>query len=167
MVKEFKSLKSFATHIRKQAEKFPIYEKKVSLFVGEILEKEAKDKIGHLHDAAGTFAAWEPLAESTKKDKERNDYVFNHEYNPLYRTGEAKESISHSYVPEMRKILLGSPSQILAWQEEGTRYIPPRSSIGATLFQSGQVIKYAFSGMLRDWAASHPIKVRISHYGSI
>lgn len=167
MVMEFKSLKSFAAHIRKQAEKLPLYERKVSLFIGEIMEKEAQDKIGHLHDAAGPFSAWKPLAESTKKDKERQGFAFNHEYNPVYRTGEAKESISHSYIPEMRRILLGSPSQILAWQEEGTRYIPPRSSIGATMFQSGPIIKYAFSGMLKDWAASQPVNMRIRHYGSL
>jgi len=167
MAKEFKSLSAFAKHILKVAESFDKYEAKASEFLGKILEKEAQDKIGHYQETAGPFAAWAPLKESTKKDKERQGYVFNADYNPEYRTGELKESISYSYIPSLHKILLGSTSQIMVYQEEGTRYMAPRSMIGATMYQSPPIINSVMGGMLRDWICNQPIKLRLRSYGSI
>ncbi|MFI4954872.1 MAG: hypothetical protein ACHP9Y_03055 [Gammaproteobacteria bacterium] len=166
-MKEFKSLKSFARHLEKCIAKFPEYEKKTALFFGEILEKEAKDKIGHLQAAAGPFSEWAELAESTKRDKERLGYVYNSEYNPEYRTGELKDSIHFAYFAALREIVLGSDSEIMVYQELGTKYIPPRSMIGATMFQAAMLVNIYFSEMMKAWILGKPLTLRKMHLGSI
>jgi hypothetical protein len=170
VAKEFKTLDAFAKHLSTLAKDYKKYEAKAANSLGEILHLEAKDKIGHLQDGAGPFKDWKELAESTKADKERLGYVFNHEYNPLYRTGELKDSISHVFNIVTRQLYLGSTDEIMVYQEFGTKYIPPRSVIGLTMYQGAADIKYTMSSMLVSWVSGTPItkmKIRKKTYGSV
>lgn len=165
--KEFKTLEAFAKHISKVAKKYNSYESNAANFLGEILELEAKDKIGHLQDGAGPFDSWKELADSTKSDKERRGYVFNHEYNPLYRTGDLKNSIGHVFNIPSRTLYLGSTDEVMIYQELGTKYIPPRSVLGLTMFQAKPDIQYIMGNMLVSWIADKRLVKRKKTYGSV
>lgn len=165
--KEFKSFDAFTKHMQKVAKNFKSYETKAAMFLGQILEAEAKDKIGHLQDSAGPFREWAPLAAATLADKERQGYIFNSEGNPLYRTGELKDSIHHVYNPMTQTLYLGSDSEIMIYQEFGTKYIPPRSVIGLTMYQSLADVHYTMGNMLVSWLESKPLRKRKKTYGSV
>lgn len=143
------------------------YEATACGFLGEILEKEAKDKIGHLQTDTDGFVPWPDLAASTKKQKEDQGYVFNADYNPLYRTGEMRDSINHVYRRELRKLILGSASLIMLFQELGTIHIPARSVLAFTMFQAAAVTNYVLGAMLRDWVSGEKLNLRRGVYGSI
>lgn len=160
-MKEFKSLELFGKHIEKLILKFPIYEKAAANFAGKALQKEAKDKIGHLQDG------WKPLAESTKRDKEKQEYVFNADYNPLYRTGELRDSIHYVFNIESKTLFLGSDSEIMVYQELGTRYIPPRPVLSTTMYQAQPVINYVFGRMLQNFISGQKLSLSSGTYGSI
>lgn len=160
-MKEFKSLAAFQKHVEKLIVEFPIYEEKAANFLGEILEKEAKDKIGHLQPG------WDELKDSTKRDKERKGYVFNEDYNPLYRTGHLRDSIHYVFNLASQTLFLGSDSQIMVWQEEGTRHIPPRPVISTTMFQAQPVINYVFGSMLKNYLSGEKLSLTKGTYGVI
>lgn len=166
-MKTFNTFSAFAKHLDKVVNKHADYEAKAARFIGKNLEKEAKDKIGHLQDQVGPFAAWAELAESTKADKENKGYVFNHEYNPLYRTGELQDSIHYDWNPAEHHLRLGSSDEIMIYQELGTKYIPPRSVLGATMFQSPPLVNYTFGKMMVAWLENTTPNFRSGVYGSI
>ena len=166
-MKEFKSMADFSAHLSKSVKNYEKYEKKAGIFLGETLRKEAQDKIGHLQDHVGEFPAWKELADSTKADKLRNDYVFNADFNPLYRTGEMRDSIHFSYIPALHLLFLGSTSDIMLWQEEGTQHIPPRPVLGPTMFQAKMLVEYVFGKMLIDYIMGKPFIPRKNTYGSL
>ena|ERR1700722_6768192 len=150
-MKTFGSLGKFSDQLDKLVIKYPDYEFKASNYLGELLKKSAREKIGHLQPSAGEFEAWQPLADSTKKDKERLGYVFNSDYNPLYRTGELMDSIGYVFFIAGRALYLGSTSEIMVYQELGTKYIPPRSVLGLTMYAASILIIKVYSKMLCDW----------------
>ena len=158
-MKQFNSLAAFAKHIDNVTKKYPVYEKLEANFVGEALEKEAKDKIGHLQPG------WEPLAASTIEDKIKKGYVFNADYNPLYRTGELRDSIHHVYYAAGHTLFLGSDSDIMVYQEKGTKYIPPRPVISTTMYQAYPVVNYVMGEMLTQWVSGTPLRLRSKTYG--
>lgn len=166
-MKTFNSLKTFADHLAKTHLRYDNYEKTACEFLGEVLQTEAKDKIGHLQTDTNGFVPWPDLAESTKKQKEDQGYVFNADYNPLYRTGEMRGSIHYFYSKELRKLILGSASLIMLFQELGTIHIPARSVLAFTLFQAAALINYVLGAMLRDWVAGQKLNLRRGVYGSI
>jgi|SRR6266853_465291 len=169
-MKTFNNLRSFSDHLKKVCASHAKYETLAAEFIGKELKKEARDAIGHLHDAAGPFKKWAELAESTKQDKERLGYVFNADYNPLLRTGELRDSIDYSVIPGVlgTLLLLGSSSQIMIYQELGTAYIPPRSVLGATMFKSYPTVSYTLTAMLAAWLESKSFsKPRSKTYGSV
>lgn len=100
----------------------------------DLIEKSAKDEIGHLQPAVGPYESWEPLADSTLADKERKGYIFNSDGNPLLRTGELQASIG-SEVNGL-EATIGSTSQIMVYQEYGTIKMPPRAVIGPAGFKN-------------------------------
>jgi hypothetical protein len=160
-MKEFQSLAAFQAHIEKLIVEFPIYEKKAANFLGEILVKEARDKIGHLQEG------WKELADSTKSDKERKGYVFNADYNPLYRTGQLRDSIHHVFNIQSQTLFIGSDSEIMEYQEKGTKYIPARPVLSTTVYQAHPVINYVFGSMLKQYVSGEPLTLRKGTYGSL
>ena len=106
----------------------------------QIVEKRAKEIIGHYQTDTGPFDQWRALAESTLSEKKRLGYAPPD--NPLLRTGEIRESIEHTV--EARRALIGSNNDIAVYQELGTHgpnpgpdgyHVPPRSFLGAAAFQ--------------------------------
>lgn len=169
-MKTFNSLRSFSDHLKKVCSSHVKYETLAAEFIGKELKKEARDAIGHLHDAAGPFKEWAELADRTKKDKERLGYVFNADYNPLLRTGEIRESIDYSILTGViaTVLMLGSTSRIMFYLELGTTYIPPRSVIGATMFKSYATVSYTLTAMFSAWLENKSFnKPRSNTYGSV
>lgn len=159
--REFNSLEKFSEHLTKAVLKRPYYEQKWGTFAAEMLEKESKDKIGHLNEG------WAPLAESTKRDKEKLGYVFNADYNPLYRTGELRDSIKGHYNLNIHTLFLGSFSEIMLYQALGTKYIPPRDPIGSTMQQALPQIATLLGQMFIQLLLLTPAKFRRSTHGAI
>lgn len=129
-MKEF-SLTSFTTHLAEMA-----VNTVVSLNVGlhaaaNVIEKSAKEKIGHYQGESGPFPEWAPLADATEDEKARLGYPLGA---PLERTGELRDSIEHEVVG--LEAVVGSKDPVAEWQEFGTDRIPPRPFIGPAAFES-------------------------------
>lgn len=99
--------------------------------VAKTIEVEAKEEIGVYQPAVGPFDAWDPLAESTKADRVRQGYS---EDEPLLRSGELRDSISHRVMG--LAAIVGSTDDKAVWQEFGTEKIPPRPFIGPAYVKS-------------------------------
>ncbi len=93
----------------------------------ELIETEAKAAFGIYQDQAGPFAAWDELAEATKADRVRQGYP---EDEPELRSGATRDSIERTVVAHAKEAEIGSDSEILEWQELGTKHMPPRSILG-------------------------------------
>jgi hypothetical protein len=63
-------------------------------------------------------------------------------------------------------LFLGSTSQIMVWQEEGTKYIPPRPVIGTTMFQAIPSINYIMGGMLFSFVSGKKLVLREKTHSS-
>jgi hypothetical protein len=116
-----------------------------------LIEKTAKDEIGHYQEADGPFNAWLPLSGATLEGfyAEGIGYVPGKEElgyappdNPLLRDGDLRESYGHQVAGYEASI--GSPSLIALWQELGTpdaRFpIPPRSVLGVAAYRCEHVV---------------------------
>lgn len=104
-----------------------------------VIKEKAKNEIGHLQRGAGPFPDWRPLAESTTTEKERLGYGnASNDWQPLLRTGELRDSIQ--YEVSSFEAIIGSKSPIMAYQELGTRSIPPRSVLGLAAYKSHKAI---------------------------
>ncbi|HDR2587274.1 TPA: phage virion morphogenesis protein [Enterobacter ludwigii] len=103
--------------------------------VARTIEEEAKEEIGVYQPAVGPFDAWAPLAESTKADRVRQGYS---EDDPLLRSGELRDSISHRVMG--LAAVVGSTDDKAVWQEYGTDRIPPRPFIGPAYVKSFHII---------------------------
>jgi hypothetical protein len=127
-------LLGFAAHLSKLpavmlAEQHHAMEKAANL-----VEKEAKDEIGEYQQAAGPFAAWDPLAPSTLADKGAKGYAPPD--NPLLRAGDLRDSIEHTVsalLAQSSEADVGSNSDVAVWQELGTTKMPARSFLGGAL----------------------------------
>lgn len=138
--REFSSLTSFITHLAAaeiaihKAEKHAL--KKVAL----IIEKNAKDRIGQYQEQEGPFNKWADLADSTEAEKARLGYPSDA---PLLRTGDLRDTIQHEiddHLVDMSAVI-GSKSDIAAYQEFGTDKIPPRPFIGPAAFSQKDKIQ--------------------------
>src|SRR6185437_11028618 len=91
----FNSLTAFADHLATTVISENIALRRGLEKAAILIEKSAKDEMGWLQPQVGPFVEWASLTEQTMYEKERLGYVFNDDYNPLIRTGELKDSISH------------------------------------------------------------------------
>jgi hypothetical protein len=129
-MKEFSSFGDFARHLEALAAGMPAVELFVLQRIGVLVKERAKEKIGDYQSEAGPFAAWAPLADTTKADRLRKGYS---EDDPLLRSGEVRESIDYVTLPP--EVVIGSPLDIALWLEMGTEKMPPRSFLGASAFE--------------------------------
>ena len=166
-MKVFNSFDAFSDQIGKLSAKYKEKEFAALNFVGSVLEEEAKHKIGHLQHGAGPFENWKELAESTKLDKARKGYVFNADYNPLYRTGDLKDSIHHVVNPATSDLYVGSSDEIAIFQEFGTKNIPARSFLGLTLFKEKAEIQFILGLFMLYWIIDSSKKLMRSIHGSV
>jgi len=166
-MKEFSNFDAFSKHIDLMVNNYNEREFKALNFLGEVLEEEAKDKIGWLQTGAGPFENWPELADSTKQDKERKGLVFNEDYNPLFRTGELKDSIHHVVNKFNHELYVGSDSDIALYQELGTKNIPPRSFLGLTFFKEKAEIEFILGLFLLYWIMQERKTLKRLIHGSI
>jgi HK97 gp10 family phage protein len=97
----------------------------------KLLEEKAKEAIGQYHDAVGPIPAWADLADATKEDRARLGFP---EDEPLLRTGELRDSISHEV--SGNEAWIGSDSEIAEYHETGTSRMPPRPIFGTALYSN-------------------------------
>ncbi len=149
MTRKFNSLEEFSKFMNKVSKSYDGYQKAALIQMGEELEKDAKGRIGHLQSGGLAIPGWAPLADSTIADKQRKGYDFNEDHNPLYRTGELRDSIGHSV--QGNKLSVGSDSEIMVYQDKGTPTIPARSVLGLTFYKSRKYIEKTLGDFLLFW----------------
>jgi hypothetical protein len=153
MAKEFKSLKSFATHLRNNViDKYDKREKALLTMVGIHIVKESKSIIGVLQHGAfgGVYGHWPELAEATQAEKERLGYGdVSNDWQPLLRTGELRDSIGYSV--QLHSVYIGSTSDIMVYQEMGTAHIPPRPVLGLAMYRDKFKIHKSINNFMYAW----------------
>lgn len=135
-MKEFNSLAAFASHLLavEAAEVLALHHGLKA--VAKAIEATAKAEIGHYQLAVGPFDEWQKLDDSTEADKRRGDYPMEA---PLLRTGEMRDSISHEV--SGLEAVIGSDSDVMVWQELGTKTIPSRPVLGPAALLNEEKIK--------------------------
>lgn len=123
-MKEF-TIPEFVRHIAALSVAMPMAEHHALERAASIVEKEAKDLIGHEHDF------WPPLAESTLERKAANT--------PLLETGEMRDSIEHVVVSH-KEAHVGSNNDKAVYHELGTSRIPPRPFLGRAAMRKADEI---------------------------
>lgn len=154
MTQEFHSLTAFAVKLL-TLEVAVQRELHVGLkHAAQLVEHTAKEEIGHYQPAVGPFDAWPELADETKAQRERMGFSPN---DPLLRTGELRDSISHQV--HGLEAAVGSTSDIALYQELGTsRGIPPRPFLGPALIRNEhQIMKILGHAVVRGIAGGHAL----------
>lgn len=110
-----------------------------------LIERTAKSEIGHYQGESGPFPAWAPLADSTMAEKTRLGYTGRLSMDdPLYRTGEMRDSIEHR-TGDMEAVI-GTDSPIAHFHEFGTDKMPPRPFLGPALVRNKENIEKIIGG---------------------
>lgn len=130
--KTFDSFADYRRHLEKSLLQFSIAEKVILETVGAEVEKNAKSKFGEYQEGIGRFEKWPELAESTKEDRVRKGFGENE---PLLRDGALRDSVSHAVDLASKSVEVGSTSEVMVWQELGTKHIPPRPVIGSAMYE--------------------------------
>lgn len=148
MVKQYKSLDAFSKQMNRVNKKFTQRENIFLNLIGKFIKVEARKIIGS-ESVPGYYDEWPELAEATKADKERLGFDFNADYNPLLRTGTMRDSIEYQIQPH--QVYIGSPSDILVYQEIGTVHIPPRPVLGLAMYKEKVSMHGAINNFLISW----------------
>ena len=134
-MKEFTHIGQMVTHLAEMAaaEVLALHHglKKCAVAV----EETARSEIGHYQGEVAPFAGWTELADSTKADRLAKGFTEN---DPLLRTGQLRDSISHQ-VGGLEAVI-GSTSDIMVYQELGTDRIPPRAVLGPAAIRNKELI---------------------------
>ncbi len=120
--------------------------------VGQIVEAEAKHELGTYQGAAGPFAAWAELADSTKDDRVRKGYTEN---DPGLRSGDMRESINHA--ADHDGATIGSDDDKMVYFELGTDKQPPRSALGTAVIHKQVEIEHAVGGGVVSALVGHDV----------
>lgn len=102
----------------------------------QLIEKTAKEAIGHYQEAMGPFPAWDQLAPSTLAYHASMGVGDS----PLIVTGELYASIQHE--TDGSEAVIGSKMDIAGYQEFGTEKIPPRPFMGPAVFTNKAKIEH-------------------------
>lgn len=149
-MKEFNSFGAFSKHLLKTATYHGEVTKHLAKTGAEMIEKEAKSRIGYRQEG------WADLAESTKKDKERTGYAFNADFNPLMRTGELYASYGSSV--ERGTAVAGSTSDVALYQELGSMKTPPREVLRPSAMAQQKKINALIGNGLIAWLSATGFK---------
>lgn len=149
-MREFDSFRAFGNHLaRISIEGDPVLHE-LAEKGAKLIQKDAREKLGHYQSAAGPFNAWSELADSTKEDRVNKGFPENE---PLLRTGQLAESID-THV-ERNEAMVGSMDPIALWQECGTDdgHIPPRPFLGPAAFESKPKFAVLCANTLIGWVS--------------
>lgn len=136
MAHEFKSLGEMAMHLATRAPEIALELHHCLEKVAQRIEASAKAEIGHYQPAKGPFPEWPELAQATKDDRVRAGFTAD---DPLLRTGEMRDSISHQV--EGLEAAIGSTDEKMVWHEFGTERMPARPVLGPAAFMSKHTIQ--------------------------
>ncbi len=125
----------------------------------QIVKKEAKSELGTYQGSAGPFAGWQSLADATIAARINAGYPGDE---PLLITGDLRDSIEHTVIMSgwNGAAWVGSDNPIAAYQEVGTKKIPPRSFLGGALFRKSEEVKNLIGGSIYGALMSEPDPVR-------
>lgn len=126
---EFNDLSSFLTHLAVTERAIQRTTTEALDRAARLIQQDARKRIGKYQDAVGPFQDWAELAESTQEERARLGYPANE---PLLREGDLRNSIQREVVGD--EAVIGSKSDIAAYQEFGTSRIPPRPFIGPAAY---------------------------------
>lgn len=127
-MRKFDSPGAFAQYLMAVAARLPAAQHEGLERAAQCVETEAKSLIGAYQQAAGPFEAWRELSDATRAERVRLGYPADE---PLLRTGDLRDSISH--VVRGNEASIGSNNPIAVYQEIGTSRIPQRSFLGISL----------------------------------
>lgn len=154
---EFSDLGSFMVHFAASVRAVDIATHKALDKAATIIEKDAKNRIGHYQEAEGPHPAWAPLADSTIEERSRLGFTPD---DPLLRTGKLRDSIQSEIrtvanYDSTQEAIIGSKLEVAEIQEFGTSRIPARPFLGPAAFANKDkiqnllgeaVVKGLFSG---------------------
>lgn len=141
-MKQFNSLTSFGAFMKLAVPVTIAAEMKRGLETSaKLIEKTAKAEIGKYQPAVGPHPAWPELAESTQRERERLGFSPDE---PLLRKGDLRDSIERE-VHNLQAVI-GSKSDIAAYQEFGTDKIPARPFMGPAAFLNQDKIAKILGG---------------------
>jgi len=124
-MREFHSIGAFVAHLAAMEAAAILEAHKGLKECAVAVERTAKTEIGTYQGEVGSFAAWAPLTDATQSERVRLGYTAD---DPLLRTGELRDSISHEI--SGLEACIGSNSDVMVFQELGTEKIPPRAVMG-------------------------------------
>lgn len=130
-MKEFSSFGALSRHFAVLAAVGGEVTHHITEKAAEIIEEDAKKRIGEYQDYVGPFPAWAELADSTKADRAAKGFP---EDEPLLRTGTLRDSIK--VTARGNEAVIGSDDEVALYQEVGTDKIPPRPFLGPAGFDS-------------------------------
>lgn len=135
-MRSFNSLGEFALHLLEVEAKIT-----ATLGVGldrvlVTIEKTAKGEFGRYQPAVGPFPEWPELADSTKDQRVQLGFTEN---DPLLRSGEQRDSISHQR--QGLEGAVGSTEERAVWSEFGTATEPARPVLGPAAFLNKEAIQ--------------------------
>lgn len=154
---EFRSFGALGAHFARLALAGEAVTHHATEQAAQIVEKDAKARIGSYQDAAGPFGAWANLAPSTVDDRLRKGFTPD---DPLLRTGGLRSSYGRKVNGAVA--VVGSTSPIALYQEQGTSTIPPRAVVGPAVIASRDAIGRVAATTLIAWiSGTSYVKPRI------
>lgn len=141
-MREFDNIASFIGHLAMVERGMHGHIERAVEKAAVLIETTAKDELGHYQPAVGPFPAWPDLAERTLEHHERMGVGDT----PLLVTGELYASIEHE--THGNEAIIGTKSEIGAYQEFGTPSIPPRPFMGPAALRSKEGIEEIFGRAL-------------------
>lgn len=142
-MREFDSFAAFAEHLAVMSVAVVAAERRALEKCAVLVEKTAKSEIGQYQEAVGPFPSWADLADSTEAEKAHKGYPVD---SPLLREGDLRDSIEHEV--HGADAVIGSKSDIAAYQEFGTNTIPPRPFIGPAAYRNKEKIHHILGAAL-------------------
>lgn len=134
--KEFTSIGGFVAHLLARDAALVLAMRTGLQTVANAVRDTAKSELGTYQPATGHFGAWPELADSTKADRVAKGFTEN---DPLLRSGDLRDSIKNEV--SATEAVIGSTSDVAAYQELGTERIPPRPFLGPAVIRNEHNIK--------------------------
>ena len=150
-MREFRDIAAFLRFMEPMGGKMRIAGNAGLRDAAEVVAIEAQAEVGHYQAAAGPFAAWAELADSTKEERVELGFTEN---DPLLRTGALRDSIG--IVAADGRAVVGSDSEVAVDMELGTSRVPPRSFLGGAAVRKEAVAVNLMAGSVVNVLANAP-----------
>jgi phage gpG-like protein len=148
-MKEFKSFATFATHLQLLAIEGKIVRRGIVEAGAQEVQDTARGMIGFYHDDPH----WPELSPEYEAAKVKAGYEADA---PLLRTGEMRDSITHSISLDGNSATIGTDDQKMVWHELGTDRMPPRPVMSPAGAHSAPRIVHMATKAAVAWVAGHP-----------